>query len=48
MVNRFIDISVVKYVAGVPRSICNNKQTQKDLQKRPIFITNADHDYTLN
>ena len=43
-----LNISAVKDVAYIPRSICNNKRAQQALQKHPIFITEADNDYILD
>ena len=43
----FIDILVVKDVSDLTASIWNKKQSHQDLQEHPIFIIDADHDYTL-
>ena len=39
-----IDITVVKDIADIPKIVCNKKQAQKEMQRFPIFITDADND----
>ena len=39
IVNSWLDVSILEDVADIPRSICNNKQAQKALQRHLIFIT---------
>ena len=48
IVHPCIDVVVVKYVHGIPRSVCNRNQTKQASQRHPIYLTDPDHDYILD
>ena len=43
-----LDVSTIKYDADIPISLWNKKQAQKSVQRHPICISDADHDYNLD
>ena len=47
IVHTCLDVSVIKYVADIPRSTCNKKPRQS-VQRQPICISDAGHDYILD
>ena len=32
----------------ITKSVCNRTQSPKDIQRRPICLTDSDHDYNLD
>ena len=42
IVNSWLDVSILEDVADIPRSIFNNKQAHKPLQRHTIFIIVGD------
>ena len=47
IVHPCLDVSVINNVSDIPRSICNKKKGVQAVQRHPIFIYDADHDYIL-
>ena len=47
IVHTFLDVSTIKDVAYTPMSLCAKKQAQKAVQRHPICISDAYHDYIL-
>ena len=43
-----LDVSAIKEVEDIPRSLCNKKQAQKSVKRHPISIYDADQDYVLD
>ena len=38
----------MRYVHDIPKNFCNRIQAKKYIQIHPIFMTDADYDYTLD
>ena len=47
LLHPFLDVLAGKYFHGIPKSICNIKQSKQALQKHTICLTNSYHDYIL-
>ena len=43
-----LDIITIRYVQYIPKNICNRIQAEKDIQRHPIIMTDADYDYILD
>ena len=43
-----LDVLVIKYVADIPLSICNKKQSHQYIQLQNIYIDDADNYYILD
>ena len=43
-----LEVSAIKYVAEVTRSVCNKKQSHQDFQRQPICISDAYHDCIID
>ena len=38
---------IVKYVNYIPRNVCNRNQEKQALQGHTIFLTDSDHNYSI-
>ena len=47
VVHPCLDVSTIKYVAYIPRRLCNKKQSRKYVKRHTISISDADSDYIL-
>ena len=47
IVHPCVEVSTIKNVADIPRSIRNNKKVRQAVQKQPIFIADTYNDYIL-
>ena len=43
-----LEVSDIKHIVDIPRSICNKKQARQAVQSQPIFIVDGYHYYILD
>ena len=48
IVHQCLEMSIINNAADIPRIICNKKQVRQAVQRQPICIADADHDYILD
>ena len=45
IINPRLDVITIRYVQYIPKNLCNRIQANKNIQRHPIIMTDADYDY---